>query len=253
MSERDVTEKDSDRCRDPAEHYKLDGEVYDYFVDPHPVQADFWRRLRTAAVRHFNIRNGMYIVDVGSGGGWFSRMLQSHHVNVLSVDLSFNNLKHIADENDSTGILSMANRLPFADETVDAVIASEVIEHLNNPGSAIKDFIRIVKPGGRVVITTPYKEDIKKHLCIHCNKLTPANAHLHSFDEEKLTQLFSRGGANEIYYRRIGNKAFLVSRLSYMLRWLPLSVWLLIDRILNLLIRKPAHIIIYGIKKRGER
>lgn len=252
MSEQGVTENESDRCRNPADHYKLDGEIHDYFVDPHPVQADYWRRLRTIAVRLLKVRNGMHIVDVGSGGGWLSHMMRSDAMKVLSVDLSFKNLKRITDEYNSIGIMASATRLPIADESVDAVLASEVIEHLNNPDTAIKDFIRIVKPGGRVVITTPYKENIKKHLCIHCNKLTPANAHLHSFDEEKLTQLFSRGGANEIYYRRIGNKAFLVSRLSYILRWLPLSVWLLIDRILNLLIRKPAQIIVCGIKK-GKR
>ncbi len=238
------------RCRNPVEHYELDSETHDYFASSPPVQADIWQRLRMAAVQKLEIRDGMHIVDVGSGGGWFSKLMQSYRVDVLSIDLSLNNLKRITGDNQSTtGIMATASHLPVAADSVDAVIASEVIEHLNNPAPAIREFLRIVKPGGRVVITTPYKEDIKMHLCIHCNKLTPANAHLHSFDEEKLTDFFSRGGAHEIYYHRIGNKAFLITRLSYILRWLPLWTWILIDSLFNLFIRKPAHIIVCGIKR----
>ncbi len=244
-----LTDQTKSRCHNPLEHYERDAEIYDYFRSPHPIQADFWQRLRVAAVRYLSIKKGLHVVDVGSGGGWFSRMMQSTGAMVTSVDLSMKNLQRVTGKFESNGLMASASNLPIADESVDAVIASEVIEHLNNPGEAIAEFIRIVKPGGRVVITTPYKEEIKQHLCIHCNKATPANAHLHSFDENKLTLLFSRGGANEIYYRRIGNKAFIISRLSYLLRWLPFPIWSYIDTCANIVIRKPAHIIVYGIKQ----
>ncbi len=249
MSQRQVNEQTAKRCRDPVGHYELDGEIYDYFEQPNPVEADFWQRLRTAAVRSLDVKEGMHIVDVGSGGGWFSAMITRKGVKVTSIDLSLKNLTRLTKENRTDGLMASAHDLPLMSESVDAVIASEVIEHLNDPLAAITEFLRIVKPGGRVVITTPYKEVIKQHVCIHCNQLTPANAHLHSFDEEKLVTMFSRGGANEITYRRIGNKALLVSRLSYMLRWLPFTLWSCIDRCANIVIKKPAHIIICGIKQ----
>ena len=249
MSQQQVTEHTSQRCRNPAEHYELDGDLYDYFEQPNPVEADLWQRLRTAAVLSLDIEDGMHIADVGSGGGWFSKMMQNINVRITSIDLSFKNLLRLTKETGSGGLLANANAIPLANESVDAVIASEVIEHLNEPDIAIAEFVRIIKPGGRVVITTPYKENIKQHLCIHCNKLTPANAHLHSFDEDRLIKMFSHGGAHEIYYRRIGNKAFIVSRLSYLLRWLPFSIWSFIDRCVNIIIKKPAHIIVCGIKQ----
>ena len=247
MSEAQMT----NRCRNPAEHYELDGNVFDYFEPPHPLVADIWQRLRTAAVEYLNIQDGMKIVDVGSGGGWFSGMMRSRNITVISVDLSFKNLSNVLKQYNGDGFMANASALPLADESVDAVIASEVIEHLNEPEEAITEFLRIVKPGGRVVVTTPYKENIKQHLCIHCNRFTPANAHLHSFDEERLIHCFSHGGANEIYYRRIGNKIFTVSRLSYLLRWLPFPGWSVIDRCANIVFKKPAHIIVCGIKQ-GE-
>jgi len=252
MSEQSVEEKSPKRCRMPAAHYDIDGDTYDYFSSPHPVDADVWQRLRSAVIRYLNIRSGMHIVDVGSGGGWLTRHMNDKSVSVTSIDLSFKNVKRVTAENNSTGLLADAATLPFSNESVDAVIASEVIEHLNDPEKAIAEFIRILKPGGRVIITTPYKEDIKQHVCIHCNKLTPANAHLHSFDESRLVTMFSHGGAHEIFYRRIGNKAFIFSRLSYFLRWLPFSIWSFIDQCTNIIIKKPAHIIVCGIKQ-GDR
>lgn len=249
MIEREPGDTPITRCRNPVEHYQLDADAYDYFTPPHPVQADIWKRLRDAAVRFMTVRTGMQVLDVGSGGGWLTNRLQSHGIDVISIDLSHKNLERVKRENNSTGIMASAGNIPLSDESVDAVFASEVIEHLNDPHSAITEFFRIVKSGGRVVITTPYNEEIKQHLCIHCNRLTPSNAHLHSFDENSLTKLFSTAGATEIYYRRIGNKAFVISRLSYFFRWLPLSGWLFIDWCANMIIRKPAHIIVCGIKK----
>jgi SAM-dependent methyltransferase len=236
------------RCRDPIEHYKIDSEMFDYFESPHPLVAEIWERLRTAALRYLPGREGLEIVDVGSGGGWLAARLEKRRVTVTSVDLSHRNLVRIRDRYDSQGVVGSGTQLPIASGSVDAVIASEVIEHLNEPDEAIREFVRILKPGGRVIITTPYREKIKYHLCIHCNKPTPINAHLHSFDEKRLTASFSSAGCSVILYRRIGNKGMLYLRIYYLLRWLPFPVWSVIDRVVNAVVPKAAHIVVCGIK-----
>lgn len=45
---------------------------------------------------------------------------------------------------------------PFADASVDIVFAHSVIEHLDNIVSLFEELARIVKPGGRVIITVPH-------------------------------------------------------------------------------------------------
>jgi 2-polyprenyl-3-methyl-5-hydroxy-6-metoxy-1,4-benzoquinol methylase len=48
--------------------------------------------------------------------------------------------------------------LPIAEATFDAVVAAEVIEHLENPRAVCREMFRLLRPGGRVVISTPNNE-----------------------------------------------------------------------------------------------
>jgi SAM-dependent methyltransferase len=48
-----------------------------------------------------------------------------------------------------------ALRLPFADGTFDRIIASEVLEHLQDDVTALDELFRVLKPGGRIAVTVP--------------------------------------------------------------------------------------------------
>ncbi len=54
--------------------------------------------------------------------------------------------------------------LPYEDNTFDYVVSTEVLEHLQNPFRAIREFARITKPGGTVVVTTPNYINIEMRL-----------------------------------------------------------------------------------------
>ena len=47
-------------------------------------------------------------------------------------------------------------KLPFGDEIFDTILCSEVLEHLSNPGALFSEFQRILKPGGRIILSTPF-------------------------------------------------------------------------------------------------
>ena len=48
-----------------------------------------------------------------------------------------------------------ATRLPFADDTFDTVVTSEVLEHIQDDVSAISELCRVLKPGGTLGVTVP--------------------------------------------------------------------------------------------------
>ncbi len=53
-------------------------------------------------------------------------------------------------------LIGDAHHLPFRDASVDAIVCTEVFEHLLDPTAAAGELIRILKPGGRLVLTTRF-------------------------------------------------------------------------------------------------
>lgn len=49
-------------------------------------------------------------------------------------------------------------KLDFKDNSVDCVVAGEIIEHLERPEDFVKEALRILKPGGYLAVSTPFEE-----------------------------------------------------------------------------------------------
>jgi SAM-dependent methyltransferase len=53
-------------------------------------------------------------------------------------------------------VVGDAHRLPFADDSFDVVTCTEVLEHLVDPPAAAAEIVRVLKPGGRLLLTTRF-------------------------------------------------------------------------------------------------
>lgn len=223
------------RCSDYVAHYTTDAEQFDYFVNQDSTDSAyeqlFHKFILRVAGRHSTV------VDIGSGGGWTSAI---PHDRILFVDLSKKNLSALKSDT-SEPVMGDAHRLPFRDGSVEFVIASEIVEHLNDPGAAAGEIWRILKPGGRAVISTPYKEKIRYTLCIHCNNVTPWNSHLHSFDANRLLSLFPDAGRKHAYI--FGSKLLTLFRAANFFKALPLWLWRCFDYPLIKTFDKAQHVV----------
>lgn len=52
--------------------------------------------------------------------------------------------------------LADAYQLPFGEGTFDVVVCAEVIEHMREPARALEEVRRVLKPGGKLLLTTPF-------------------------------------------------------------------------------------------------
>ncbi|XP_052738344.1 ubiquinone biosynthesis O-methyltransferase [Bicyclus anynana] len=134
---------------------------------------------------------GKKILDVGCGGGLVSEGLAMFGAEVTGVD-TCKALLSLADDHSSkttrladnkpTYILSTveehSSKYP---ETYDAIIASEVIEHVTEKDLFVESCVRATKPGGKLFFTTPNKTRFAQFYIIYTFenilRCYPKNAH----------------------------------------------------------------------------
>jgi len=63
-------------------------------------------------------------------------------------------------------------RLPFADNSIDILISSEVVEHLPEPLPALQEMQRVLKPSGYAMVTTPNPRNLPEMLGYAMDKIT---------------------------------------------------------------------------------
>lgn len=231
-------------------HYQTDAEEFDYFEKRGGATEHEERRVREIIIRQIP-NNVNLILDVGCGSGWVAKEFLNKNIKVISLDISKKNpsiVKELYQSQNHFPLVADSFRLPLQSDSVDCVIASEIIEHVIEPKEFLREVFRVVKKGGKAVISTPYKEKIRYVLCVYCNKKTPVNAHLHSFDEIILESFSEEIGAKKFESIIFGNKALIFLRTHIILKYIPLSIWQAIDWLANKIYNKPLHIVCSFIK-----
>ena len=241
---------------DKIKHYRTDAEYYDYFSRENPVIVDEERRRMQFLKRQIDFAPGAVIADCGSGNGWIAGEFLQRGVNVISIDLSEINLQRIQKIHDPErkGMYVIADlyNLPFKDGVLDGATSNDVFEHIEKPDQAAAEANRCLKPGGKFYVSVPYKENIIYYICIHCNKPTPINAHLHSFDDESLHQIFEQTGYKIERMKKFINKALTITLISYIfLRWMPYWLWRPIDKFVGLFIHRYSRISLTVVRANG--
>ncbi|MBI2676113.1 MAG: class I SAM-dependent methyltransferase [Candidatus Aenigmarchaeota archaeon] len=94
------------------------------------------------------------LVDLGCGAGRYHSLIPARHV--IGLDISRKKLLK-AKEEGSKGYLILGSvfNLPFKSGSCEAVLLSEVIEHVDDQKQVLEEVKRIVRPGGSLIISTP--------------------------------------------------------------------------------------------------
>lgn len=133
---------------------------YDEFADDFDRKMNMYdtnRRLELIFdefLKETNLR-GKIFLDAGSGTGWFSKMAEERGAIVYSTDIGLNILNQVSLKCDSYRVCGSVLELPYRDNAFDVVMSTEVIEHTEDPYRGVDELIRVLKPGGILIITAP--------------------------------------------------------------------------------------------------
>jgi 2-polyprenyl-3-methyl-5-hydroxy-6-metoxy-1,4-benzoquinol methylase len=106
------------------------------------------------------------VLDFGAGTGQLTRRLEvsARYRSVTGADLFARSAEVPAAVRWVQGDLN--ERLPVGDGAFDVVVASEVIEHLENPRAVAREIFRLLRPGGLAILSTPNNESWRALLAL---------------------------------------------------------------------------------------
>jgi len=114
--------------------------------------------------RESQLLRGKHLLEVGCGMGYDSLEFLRRGVRVTAIDLTENAVRFTRKHFEAEGVkpeavqVGNALELPFADETFDAVWSNGVLHATGNTQRAIDEVRRVLKPGGRAIISHFYRK-----------------------------------------------------------------------------------------------
>lgn len=144
-----------------------------------PESADrftFWEHVHRYAFAARFVR-GKRVLDIACGEGYGAAALQkAGAAHVIGVDIAEDVCAHARKKYGLDARSGSAEQIPIADGSADVVVSFETLEHVPDPHRFLDECIRVLKPNGRLIISTPnkgiYGADSPNPY--HCSEMTEA-------------------------------------------------------------------------------
>ncbi len=112
------------------------------------------RRLQMI-LQHVALSADTRFLEAGCGNGLYaSQILDRFGVQMEAFDIEFERIQ-IAQQHVPHAIIAQGESLPYPDDYFDAVFSNEVIEHVQDDQLFANEIVRVLKPGGRLVLFCP--------------------------------------------------------------------------------------------------
>jgi 2-polyprenyl-6-hydroxyphenyl methylase/3-demethylubiquinone-9 3-methyltransferase len=191
-------------------------------VDPYPYagQALTWdHTLVFPSIQRFLCGSSGNLLDLGCGNGAILAEVCSNGWRLFGADFSRSAILHANARRidaqftlvDATADLTAV----YEPASFDAIISVEVVEHLYDPRAFAANILKLLKPGGRVLLTTPYHGYLK-NLAIalsgrfdrHVSPLWNGG-HIKFWSRTTMTQLLTESGFTNVRFEGLGRIPYL--------------------------------------------
>lgn len=163
------------------------------------------------------------ILDYGCGPGYLiEHILAWPHISCSAIDSSAKSVRIVNERFSQRKGWKRAVHVeqlpvPFGDDSFDLITCIETLEHVTDDflRPLLAELHRLVRPGGRILFTTPNNEDLARGqvYCPFCNAEFHGVQHLRSFTEQSLSNLLSENGFEVIFCRGLNLREFTINRM----------------------------------------
>ncbi len=158
---------------------------------PGIAEENYWfRRHEIAYARLLDRCTGKTVLEAGSGEGYGADMIAGVAERVVGLDYDAGAVAHVRARYPRVEMIegNLAD-LPLDDASVDMVVNFQVIEHLWDQGQFLRECLRVLRPGGQLLISTPNR------ITFSPGRDTPLNPfHTRELDAAELTELLVEAG-----------------------------------------------------------
>ena len=163
----------------------------------------------TVDFARLGLKRGDLVLDMGAGAGRHAFEVFRRGAHIVALDYSLADLKDVSslfsamagageapEGTHSATVNGDGTGLPFADDTFDFIICSEVMEHIPDDAAAASELARVLKPGGTLAVTVPTWLPEKVCWAINDEYHAPfvEGGHVRIFTEAKLRSRFRDAG-----------------------------------------------------------
>ncbi|MFX0197564.1 MAG: class I SAM-dependent methyltransferase [Candidatus Hodarchaeota archaeon] len=156
--------------------------------------------------KFMNSKEGSKILEVGCADGVFTLEFAKMNSTMIGLDLSKKQLLKLMKISKNLPyeihtVLGDAESLPFKSDSIDTIISISTIRYVPNPQSAILDFARVVKQGGRVVVDFPNK--YSPYFLFLKQLFLKRHPHDSPFSVGEVKRLFKKSNLSSIQFKLI--------------------------------------------------
>lgn len=129
-------------------------------------EKDHWwfvgrRRLFARTISELGVSLQDPVIDLGSGTGSNLRLLQEiGFEHISAVEINPGAIAFCRDKKLPTPVLADVIETPYADGTFSLVLATDVVEHIDDDAAALREVLRVLRTGGRAILTVPAFESL---------------------------------------------------------------------------------------------